>query len=83
MQGEISPYRPVPTHIERPSYADTGQIIRWSEQRVKTPEIIERMRHAGTLAAEILRLAGEMVRPGITTDEIDAFVHQITIDAGA
>ena len=83
MQGEISPYRPVPEHIVRPSYADSGQIVRWSEPRVKTPEIIERMRHAGKLGAEILRLAGEMVRPGITTDEIDAYVHQLTIDAGA
>jgi methionyl aminopeptidase len=83
VQGEISPYRPVPAHIVRPSYADSGQIVRWSEPRVKAPEIIERMRHAGHLGAEILRLAGEMVRPGITTDEIDAYVHQLTIDAGA
>ena len=83
VQGEISPYRPVPAHIERPSYADTGQIIRWSESQVKSPAIIERMRHAGQVALEILRLAGEMVRPGITTDEIDAYVHQITIDRGA
>ena len=36
---------------------------------MKTPEIIERMRHAGAVAAEVLRLAGEMVRPGITTDD--------------
>jgi len=83
VQGEISPYRPVPAHIVRPSYADSGQIVRWSEPRVKAPEIIERMRHAGKLGAEILRLAGEMVRPGVTTDEIDAYVHQLTIDAGA
>ena len=83
VQGEISPYRSVPAHIERPSYADTGQIIRWPESQVKTPEVIERMRHAGKVALEILSLAGEMVRPGITTDEIDAYVHQITIDRGA
>jgi methionine aminopeptidase len=31
------------------------------------------------MAAEILRLAGEFVRPGMTTDEIDAYVHQLTI----
>src|SRR6185436_18836076 len=28
-------------------------------------------------------LAGELVRPGITTDEIDAAVHQMCIDRGA
>jgi methionyl aminopeptidase len=35
------------------------------------------------MAAEILRLAGEVVRPGITTDEIDVFVHDATIERGA
>ena len=38
--------------------------IRGHEPRVKSPEIIERMRVAGAVAAEVLRLAGEMVAPG-------------------
>src|SRR3954454_1969716 len=83
MPGEISPYRPVPTHINRPSYADTGVVVRWNEPRVKSPEVIEKMRHAGTTAAEVLRLAGEMVRPGLTTDEIDIYVHQLCIERDA
>ena len=80
LQGVISPMMTVPASIERPSYADTGVVNRWNESRVKTPEIIERMRHAGIVAAEVLRLAGEMVRPGITTDEIDRYVHQLCIE---
>jgi methionyl aminopeptidase len=40
------------------------------------------MRVAGVAAAEILRRAGEMVRPGITTDEIDIFVHDLTLEMG-
>jgi methionyl aminopeptidase len=80
LPGEISPMRPVPASIGRPPYADTGEVRRWSEPRVKSPEIIERMRHAGAAAAEVLRLAGEMVRPGITTDAIDAYVHQLCIE---
>jgi hypothetical protein len=40
-------------------------------------EIIERMRHAGAIAAEVLRLAGEMVRPGVTTDEIEDDVRRL------
>jgi methionyl aminopeptidase len=80
LQGVISPMLTVPASIERPSYADTGVVNRWNESRVKTPEIIERMRHAGIVAAEVLRLAGEMVRPGITTDEIDRYVHQLCIE---
>ena len=83
LPGVISPYRPVPPHIERPSYADTGKVERWNEPRVKSPEIIERMRHASNVAAEILRLAGEFVAPGMTTDEIDVYVHDLTIARNA
>jgi methionyl aminopeptidase len=50
---------------------------------VKSPDIIARMRHAGATAAEVLRLAGEMVKPGITTDDIDIYVHDLCIARGA
>ncbi len=83
LPGVVSPMRPVPASIVRPPYADTGISTRRPEDRVKSPEIIERMRHAGVVAAEILRLAGEMVRPGITTEEIDIAVHEWTIERGA
>ncbi|CAN5480424.1 type I methionyl aminopeptidase [soil metagenome] len=82
LQGIVSPMRSVPDHIARPPYAATGRVDRWNEDRVKSPEIIERMRHAGKVAAEVLRLAGEMVRPGVTTDEIDVFVHEASIERG-
>ena len=55
----------------------------WDEPRIKSPDVIERMRRAGSVAAEILRLAGEAVRPGITTDEIDAYVHDLYVERGA
>ncbi len=80
--GIISPMRSVPAHILRPPYADTGVVPRIAESRVKSPEVIEKMRVAGKAAAEILRRAGEIVRPGITTDEIDIFVHDLTIEMG-
>ncbi|MBI5089530.1 MAG: type I methionyl aminopeptidase [Actinobacteria bacterium] len=82
-QGVVSPRLSVPDHIVRPPYADTGIVQRWAEPRVKTPEIIERMRHAGAVAAEVLRLAGEMVAPGVVTDDIDKYVHQLSIERGA
>jgi len=75
--------RSVPSHIAKPSYADTGDVVRWNESPVKSPEIIERMRHAGQMAADILRLAGKYVKPGMTTDDIDVFVHDLTIERGA
>jgi methionyl aminopeptidase len=83
LPGVISPALTVPDHIERPPYADTGIVQRWAEDRVKSPEIIERMRHAGAVAAEILRLAGDLCQPGVTTDEIDKAVHQMYIDRGS
>jgi methionyl aminopeptidase len=83
VQGRVSPMRSVPAGIELPSYALTGDVERWEEPRVKSPEIIERMRSAGALAAEVLRLAGEKVAPGVTTDEIDVFVHELCIERGA
>jgi methionyl aminopeptidase len=75
--------RSVPSHIAKPSYADTGDVVRWNESPVKSPEIIERMRHAGQMAADILRLAGEYVKPGMATDDIDVFVHDLTVERGA
>jgi methionyl aminopeptidase len=83
LPGEISPMRAVPGDIVKPHYADTGEVRRLPEDRIKPPEVIERMRRSCTLAAEILRLAGEAVRPGITTDEIDVHVHDLCIRNGA
>ena len=40
--------------IARPPYAETGIPPRWNEPAVKSPELIERMRRAGALAAEVL-----------------------------
>lgn len=41
------------------------------------------MRAAGKLAATVLAHAGTLVKPGVTTDEIDQVVHKMIIDAGA
>ncbi len=81
--GRVSPMRAVPPEIERPPYADTGEVVRRSEPVVKTPELIERMRVAGRIAAEVLERAGAAVAPGVTTDEIDALVHDDLIRNGA
>jgi len=79
--GRVSPLRSVPAHIGRPPYAD-GPVTRWNEPRVKSAQVIEKMRVAGRAAAEILAAAGAQVAPGVTTDEIDAFVHELTIAKG-
>lgn len=81
-KGSVSPMRTVPAHIARPPYAETGRPPRRSEDAVKSPEMITRMRRAGAAAAELLRRAGELVAPGVTTEEIDVFVHDLTIEMG-
>jgi len=83
LPGVISPMRTVPSHIARPSYADSGLVERWDEPTVKRDDIIERMRHAGRVASEVLRLSGEFLRPGITTDEVDEYTHNLFIERGA
>ena len=42
---------------------------------IKTPEQIAKMREAGKLAAEVLEMIGEHVKPGVTTEELDRICH--------
>ena len=51
--------------------------------KIKSEKEISLMRESCLLAAEILARAGETVKPGISTDEIDQFVHDYTIKKGA
>lgn len=42
---------------------------------IKSPAQIAAMREAGQLAAEVLEMIGEHVKPGVTTEEIDRICH--------
>ena len=75
--------RSVPAGIERPEYAETGVRSRRKEARVKSPDVIERMRRSGRLAAEVLRDVGAAVAPGLTTEELDILAHDLIVAAGA
>ena len=50
---------------------------------LKSPHEIEAMRRAGKLTAAARALAGEMVRPGVTTQEIDEEVYRFITKHGA
>ena len=80
--GRLSPARVVPEGIPRPDYAETGTPGPWSEPLVRPPDVIERMRKACRAAAEVLAVAGAQVRPGVTTDELDALAHEECIARG-
>lgn len=81
--GRISKTRHVPSNIERPEYMfhDGPEVVTASD--VKSPEVVERIRAAGKIAADALALAGEAVAPGVTTDELDAIAHEYITSQGA
>jgi methionyl aminopeptidase len=51
--------------------------------RVKTSRDIEGIRRAGRLVVETLDLVAARIAPGITTDDINTFVHEFTVQNSA
>jgi len=47
---------------------------------IKTPEQQDKMRVAGRLAADVLDMIGDYVKPGITTGELDRLCHEYITD---
>jgi methionyl aminopeptidase len=47
---------------------------------IKSPQEIEKMRVAGRLAAEVLRMIAPHVQPGITTGELDRICHDYIVN---
>jgi len=81
--GTPTPIRPVPAHIPRPEYVGKKAPARSTEPWVQDAETIELMRHAGRIAAQALAAGGAVVAPGVTTDAVDAVVHEFLLDHDA
>lgn len=79
--GKVTPRRAVPANVPRPDYAQTGR-PKSVGRDVKTPEELERLRRACRAAARVLRVTGEAVKVGITTDALDEVAHDETIRLG-
>ncbi|MFQ5469580.1 MAG: type I methionyl aminopeptidase [Gammaproteobacteria bacterium] len=47
---------------------------------IKTIDEIDKMRTAGRLAADVLRMIASHVKPGVTTDELDKLCHEYIVD---
>ncbi|KAG1877432.1 methionyl aminopeptidase [Suillus subluteus] len=78
--------RPVPSHIVRPKYAVQNDPSIDHEQqyegdgRINLGSIDEkRVRAAATLAKNVRQYAGSLVQPGVTTNSIDAAIHNFII----
>ena len=83
LEGRVSPMLTVPPEIEGPDYASTGRPHPRHEPMVKSLEVIERMRRAGRVGAEVLAVCGAAVAPGVTTDELDRIAHAAYLERGA
>lgn len=88
----LSPKRDIPSHIRRPDYADEPNGASYSEQRDRANNTALRiygpkeldceygLRHTCAMGREVLDIAGNALRPGVTTDEIDRIVHEACIE---
>jgi methionyl aminopeptidase len=78
--GEVSPRLPVPASIPRPEYVDRPHPARYDGPEVKPPQIVERMRVAGKIAAGALAAVAEHIAPGVTTDALDRVGHAFLLE---
>ncbi|KAL8531641.1 hypothetical protein ACS0TY_008291 [Phlomoides rotata] len=83
-RGKVSQRLPVPDHIPKPPYVGTKLLPEISkEHQIHDSEGLARMMAACEFAARVVDFAGTLIRPSVTTNEIDKAVHQMIIDAGA
>ncbi|WVQ99433.1 methionine aminopeptidase, type I [Kwoniella sp. CBS 9459] len=88
----------VPTEIPRPSYVPKNFFTAgWGEHETVEHDTeaegerislmqggeVDKVRQAGKMAAEILKEVGKMVKPGMTTSQLDKAVHELIIARGA
>jgi len=83
LAGAISPRRDVPATIPGPDYAARGRPLLVEEPMVKSESVIDRLRRACRMAADVLAITARAIDVGVTTDELDAVCHQATISQGA
>ncbi|MEF2977932.1 type I methionyl aminopeptidase [Subtercola sp. YIM 133946] len=81
--GRVSPLRPVPATIERPEYVGRREPDETGGSDVYSTERIADIRESSRIAAQALEFVGQHVRPGVTTDELDALGHDFLIAHGA
>ena len=77
--GRISPRRSVPQRIPRPDYVGKPAPSPFTGSDVYSAEAVARIRESGRIAADAIALVGASIRPGITTDELDAIGHDYMV----
>jgi len=64
----------------QPLKIDVDATSRSMSVPIKTTGEIDKMRVAGRLAAQVLEMIGEHVRPGVTTGDLDRICHDFIVD---
>uniref|UniRef100_A0A1B6F8M9 Methionine aminopeptidase n=1 Tax=Cuerna arida TaxID=1464854 RepID=A0A1B6F8M9_9HEMI len=84
MPAQVSPMRQVGKDIPTPSYYKTRiPSPSPSTPEIKTQEQIEGMRRSCKLAREVLDSLHNIIKVGMTTDELDVYVHDWVTSRGA
>ena len=81
--GVLSPQRAVPSEIVRPPYVGKATPPAHEGGDIYDAETIEKIRRAGRISSQALDLIGTLLKPGMTTDEIDRIGHEYVLDHGA
>jgi methionyl aminopeptidase len=81
--GTLSPWREVPDSIVRPEYVGKKSAQEGVVGDFYSPEDIEKIRVAGSIAARALGEVEKAIAPGVTTDQLDAIAHEYLISHGA
>jgi methionyl aminopeptidase len=81
--GFVSPLRPVPRSIARPEYVGKSGPRPYTGNDLYTPAEVELIRESGAIAAGAIEAAAEHIRPGVTTEELDAIAHDFIVAHGA
>ncbi len=81
--GTLGAPRLVANNIARPEYVGRPSPAQYVGDHTYSPEEIEKIRQAGNIASRALDAVGDAIRPGMTTDEIDAIAHDVVTSYGA
>jgi methionyl aminopeptidase len=81
--GVVSKALSVPSNIVKPEYVGKKAPAEWTGGHVKSADQIEKIRTAGKLAAQAIKLAGSSIKVGMSTNELDVIVHDFLISNGA
>lgn len=82
----LSEHRTIPKSIPHPVWSEDGNpkysrsLANRNKFDILDAKGIEAMRKVGKLAREVLDLAAEAAKPGVTTDYVDEVVHKACIE---